>query len=144
METAEFPIDFFNDYSLSLRGRTTQGVTLFKNQILAMVDNSKKKSTKPDVSPVQEKMNIPKTFNLHGQLADKSMDQCVTLQHELNSDEASIFQNKKYKELVKLANMQQEEICAQILEQFTLDSVCDNMSKLSANRAGLLTGTDDK
>jgi len=23
METAEFPIDFFNDYSLSLRGRTT-------------------------------------------------------------------------------------------------------------------------
>ena len=144
METAEFPIDFFNDYSLSLRGRTTQGVTLFKNQILAMVDNSKKKSTKPDVSTVQEKMNIPKTFNLHGQLADKSMDQCVTLQHELNSDEASIFQNKKYKELVKLANMQQEEICAQILEQFTLDSVCDNMSKLSANRAGLLTGTDDK
>ena len=23
METAEFPVDFFNDYSLSLRGRTT-------------------------------------------------------------------------------------------------------------------------
>lgn len=23
METAEFPIDFFNDYSLTLRGRTT-------------------------------------------------------------------------------------------------------------------------
>jgi hypothetical protein len=56
-----------------------------------MVDNSKKKSTKPDVSETQQKMNIPKTFNLHGQLADKSMDQCVTLQHELNSDEASIF-----------------------------------------------------
>jgi len=40
--------------------------------------------------------------------------------------------------------MQQDEICAQILEQFTLDSVCENMSKLSANRAGLLTRTDDK
>lgn len=66
METAEFPIDFFNDYSLSLRGRTTQGVTLFKNQILAMVENSKKKATKPDVSESQQKMNIPKTFNLHG------------------------------------------------------------------------------
>jgi hypothetical protein len=26
METSEFPIDFFNDYSLTLRGRTTQGV----------------------------------------------------------------------------------------------------------------------
>ena len=91
METAEFPVDFFNDYSLSLRGRTTQGVTLFKNQILAMVDNSKKKSTKPDVSDSQQKMKIPKTFNLHGQLADKSMDYCISLQHEINSDEASIF-----------------------------------------------------
>ena len=26
METSEFPVDFYNDYSLSLRGRTTQGV----------------------------------------------------------------------------------------------------------------------
>ena len=26
METSEFPVDFFNDYSLTLRGRTTQGV----------------------------------------------------------------------------------------------------------------------
>jgi|TARA_B110000285_G_scaffold226751_1_gene286992 hypothetical protein len=91
METAEFSVDFFNDYSLSLRGRTTQGVTLFKNQILAMVDGSKKKSTKPEVTESQTKMNIPKTFNLHGQLADKSMDYCISLQHEINSDEASIF-----------------------------------------------------
>jgi hypothetical protein len=76
-----------------------------------MVDGSKKKSTKPEVTDSQTKMNIPKTFNLHGQLADKSMDYCISLQHEINSDEASIFQNKKYKELLKLANQQQEETC---------------------------------
>ena len=106
MATAEFSADFSNDYSLSLRGRTTQGVTLFKNQILAMVDGSKKKSTKPEVTESQSNMKIPKTFNLHGQFADKSMDFSISLQHEINSDEASIFQNK-YKELLKLANQRQ-------------------------------------
>ena len=105
-ETAEFSVDFFNDYSLSLRGRTTQGETQLKNQILAMVDGSKKKSTKPEVTESQSNMKIPKTFNLHGQFADKSMDFSISLQHEINSDEASIFQNKKYKELLKLANQQ--------------------------------------
>ena len=71
-----------------------------------MVDGSKKKSTKPEVTQPQKEMNIPKTFNLHGQFADKSMDYCISLQHEINSDEATIFQNKKYKELLKLANHQ--------------------------------------
>tara|TARA_B110000285_G_C14832337_1_gene471437 strand:+ start:181 stop:306 length:126 start_codon:yes stop_codon:yes gene_type:complete len=41
METAQFPLDFFNEYTLSLRGRTSQGVILFKNQMLALVDKSK-------------------------------------------------------------------------------------------------------
>ena len=116
METSEFPVDFFNDYSLTLRGRTTQGVQLFKNQILAMVENSKKKSTKPEPTEVQTKMNIPKVFNLHGQLADKSLDYCTALQHEINSDEASIFANKKYKELIKLAKLQEDEICVQLAD----------------------------
>ena len=31
METLEFPADFYNEYNLTLRGRTTQGVTQFKN-----------------------------------------------------------------------------------------------------------------
>jgi hypothetical protein len=70
-----------------------------------MVENSKKKSTKPEASDVQNQMNIPKVFNLHGQLADKSMDYCTSLQHEINSDEASIFANKKYKELMKFAQL---------------------------------------
>lgn len=50
METAQFPLDFFNEYTLSLRGRTSQGVVLFKNQMLALVDKSKQIPTKPDVS----------------------------------------------------------------------------------------------
>jgi len=49
LETREFPIDFFNDYSLTL-GRTSQGVTQFKNNMISMVDKSKKVSTKPNVS----------------------------------------------------------------------------------------------
>lgn len=83
-------------------------------------------------------MNIPKVFNLHGQLADKSLDYCTALQHEINSDEASIFSNKKYKELIKLAKLQEDEICAQIAEQYTLDKVCVNLQNLSASRAHLI------
>jgi len=52
-------------------------------------------------------MEIPTVFSLHSQLADKAMHFCTQLQAEINSDEASIFQNKKYKELLKLAASQQ-------------------------------------
>jgi hypothetical protein len=125
METSEFPVDFFNEYSFTLRGRTTQ--------------NSKKKSAKPEPTDDQTKMNIPKVFNLHSQLADKSLEYCTQLQHEINSDEASIFQNKKYKELIKLAKLQEDEICEQIGQQFTLDRVCESLRDLSVNRVSLIT-----
>lgn len=49
METDELPVDFFNEYTLTL-GRSSQGVVQFKNAMIAMVDKSKKLSTKPDVS----------------------------------------------------------------------------------------------
>mmetsp|Transcript_4445 Transcript_4445/g.6571 ORF Transcript_4445/g.6571 Transcript_4445/m.6571 type:complete len:188 (+) Transcript_4445:311-874(+) len=114
METAEFSVDFFNDYTLTMRGRASQGVTQFKNQMMALTEESKKKSTKPDVSEPQAKMNIPKVFNLHGQLGDKATQYCMQLQNEINSDEASIFQNKKYKQLLVLAGQQQAEMCQQI------------------------------
>ena len=58
MENAEFPIDFYNEYSLTL-GRQSQGVTQLKNNILVMVEKSKKVPTKPDVSETQAKMDIP-------------------------------------------------------------------------------------
>lgn len=102
METAEFPLDFYNDYSLSL-GRQSQGVVAFKNAMTCMVDKSKKVPTKPDVSEEQRGMNIPQVYNLHAQLFDKSTQYYIQIQSEINSDEASIFQNKKYKELIKLA-----------------------------------------
>ena len=34
---------------------------------------------------------------------EKSATSCTQLQQEINGDEASIFGNKKYKELVKIA-----------------------------------------
>jgi len=65
METYEFPVDYYNEYSLSLRGRATQGVTLFKGHLLALSEGSKRMATKPDLSEKQAQMNIPKVFNLH-------------------------------------------------------------------------------
>lgn len=65
METAQFPLDFFNEYTLSLRGRTSQAVVLFKSQMLALVDKSKQIPTKPDVSDEQKAFNAPRMYNLH-------------------------------------------------------------------------------
>lgn len=120
METAEFPVDFFSDYTLSQRGRTTQGVVLFKNQMQALTDKSKKIATKPDVSEVQAGFSIPRVFNLHSQLADRALQNGNQLQIEINSDEASIFSNKKYKEIQKLAVSQQQEYCLQVEETYKL------------------------
>lgn len=49
MEASEFPIDYFNEYSLTL-GRQSQGVSAFKNAMTCMVDKSKKVPTKPDIT----------------------------------------------------------------------------------------------
>lgn len=72
--------------------------------MLALVDKSKQIPTKPDVSEENKNFNAPKMYNLHCQLIEKSMTNAMQLQAEINSDEASIFQNKKYKELIKLAS----------------------------------------
>jgi hypothetical protein len=76
LETSEFNADFFNEYSLTL-GRSSQGVTQFKNSMLTMVDKSKKIPTKPDVSQAQQEMNVPEVFSLHSRLADKAMQNCT-------------------------------------------------------------------
>jgi len=60
-------------------------------------------------------------FNLHGQLADKSVQLYMQIQNEINSDESSIFSHKKYKALLTLAQQQQADTVAQFKEQFNLD-----------------------
>jgi hypothetical protein len=102
METKEFPIDFYNEYSLTT-GRSSLGSTLFKNAMVNMVEKSKKVPTKPDVSDALLAMKIPQVYNIHSTLNDKSIYACAQLQSEINSDDAAIFSNKKYKEIVKLA-----------------------------------------
>ena len=70
METSEFPVDFFNEYSLTL-GRSSQGVTQFKTAMISMVDKSKKIPTKPDLKASHESMQIPTVYAKQAQLADR-------------------------------------------------------------------------
>jgi hypothetical protein len=41
LESAQVGADYFNEYTLSQRGRQSQGVSLFKNQILSLTEDSK-------------------------------------------------------------------------------------------------------
>ena len=49
-ETFEFHESYFNEYGLTQRGRTTQGVNIFKQQMMALVADSKKRAQKPDLT----------------------------------------------------------------------------------------------
>lgn len=71
--------------------------------MIAMVDKSKKIPTKPDVSEQQASWNVAEVFSAHCNLTDRCVQNCTHIQNEINSDEGSIFGNKKYKELLKLA-----------------------------------------
>jgi hypothetical protein len=88
-ETAELPAECFNEYALSMRGRATQGVNLFKQQILALSAESKRRSQK--FTDEQKKMNFLRAFSLHSALSEKSIQYCIALQNEINSDEGQIF-----------------------------------------------------
>ena len=79
MESLEFPADYFNEYSLTM-GRQSQGVTLFKRNMLSMTDKSKKLSTKPELSDKQRAMEIPEVFCLHQLITDKSLSLCNQFQ----------------------------------------------------------------
>jgi hypothetical protein len=41
--------------------------------MMALIEESKLIPTKPDVSEFHQQLNLPKVFNLHAQLSDKSM-----------------------------------------------------------------------
>lgn len=138
LETAEFPAEYFNEYALTLRGRATQGVTQFKNQMLALVADSKKRQQKAELNDTQKQFKISKVFTAHAQLTDRSGQLCNQLQNEINCDEASVFQNKKYKEILKLANEQQEEIYEHLKEQYDLAPLVDTLKSLSATRQSLM------
>ena len=133
MESLEFPIDYFNEYSLTM-GRQSQGVTSFKQNMLSMTDKSKKLSTKPDMSDNQKSMDIPEVFSIHQLVTDKSMQLCNQYQQELNSDQCSIFSNKKYKELMKVAQMQESSLCNQINSNWRLFTDSLNQLEILAHK----------
>ena len=70
--------------------------------MLAMTDKSKLLSTKP-CEDDNKRSEVCNTYNILGQLIDKAMQSYNIVQQEINRDEGAIFQNKKYKELIKLA-----------------------------------------
>ena len=83
---------------------------------------------------MQKQFKISKVFNAHAQLTDKSMQYCIQLQNEINCDEASVFQNKKYKEILRFAVEQQEEIYEHLKEQYDLETVTESLRSLSVAR----------
>lgn len=110
--------------------------------MLAFVDNSKMRQQKADLTDMQKEFKISKVYNCQAQLTDRSAQLCNQLQNEINCDEASIFQNKKYREILKFAIEQQEEIFENLKDQYDIESLVQSLQELSIKRQALLGGGD--
>ena len=102
--------------------------------MLALVADSKKRAQKAELSDAQKNFKLSRAFNLHSALSEKCLLFCTHLQNECNSDDAAIFQNKKYKDLLKLSVEQQFETCAHLVEQYNLNGLLAEMQDLSSKR----------
>jgi hypothetical protein len=91
--------DYFGEYALTL-GKNTQGVNNFKNNVLALVDKSKLIGTQ---NPPSKTLQLSKVYQLHGSLHERLMQLAQSLSKDINSDFGSLFQEKKYKELIQIA-----------------------------------------
>ena len=98
-EILEAHIDYFNDYALTL-GKSTQGISQFRNNMQAMVDGSKLLSNAKDVDrKLADSLDLPSVFTNHGLMHERVTLLCQQLANDLNSEYASLFLEKKYKEL---------------------------------------------
>lgn len=79
-------------------------------------------------------MNFLRAFSLHAALGEKSLLYCVHLQNEVNSDEAQIFQNKKYKDLMAVAQEQVNDTVDHLTETYNLNSLLSELKELSKTR----------
>ena len=59
---------------------------------------------------------------------------CNSLQNEINSEEASIFSNKKYKDLMKIALEEQNDLLESAKNQYSLELLNKSLQELSLNR----------
>jgi hypothetical protein len=65
---------------------------------------------------------------------------CNSLQNEINSEEASIFSNKKYKDLMKIALEEQNDLLDSAKNQYSLELLNKSLQELSLNRISYFFG----
>ena len=97
--------DNFTDFALTL-GKSSQGITQFRTNVQAMVDGSRLIASGNDIdSAIKDYMSLPKCYLAHGGLHEKSIQLSQLLAAELNADYASLFSEKKYRELQNIASL---------------------------------------
>ena len=69
---------------------------------------------------------------------------CNSLQNEINSEEASIFSNKKYKDLMKIALEEQNDLLESAKNQYSLELLNKSLQELSLNRISYFFGCQIK
>ncbi len=69
---------------------------------------------------------------------------CNSLQNEINSEEASIFSNKKYKDLMKIALEEQNDLLESAKNQYSLELLNKSLQELSLNRISYFFGSQIK
>ena len=109
LESLGVHTDYLTDYALSL-GKSTQGVTNFKNSLQALTDKSKLLSTAgaPNKA-LQDSLKLSRVYQLQAGLHERMIQLSQMVTNEMNSDYGSLFQEKKYKELLAFAKEQQDE-----------------------------------
>ena len=65
---------------------------------------------------------------------------CNSLQNEINSEVASIFSNKKYKDLMKIALEEQNDLLESAKNQYSLELLNKSLQELSLNRISYFFG----
>ena len=68
----------------------------------------------------------------------------ISLQNEINSEEASIFSNKKYKDLMKIALEEQNDLLESAKNQYSLELLNKSLQELSLNRISYFILKDKK
>jgi histidyl-tRNA synthetase len=137
--------DNFTDFALTL-GKATQGISLFRTNIQAMVDGSKLLNTGNEIdSAIKDYMSLPTCYLAHGLLHDMTLQLCQLLAQDLNSDYPSLFNEKKYRELQNIATASQDTLVNQVKLQ--VKPLFDNLKtalSLSSVRCQLINKNWDE
>lgn len=109
LETFAVHTDYLTEYALTL-GKTSQGVTNFKNNLQALSDKSKLlNSTGAPDKELQAKLQLNRVYQLQTGLHERLIQLSQMVANEMNNDYGSLFQEKKYKELIQFAREQSDE-----------------------------------